>query len=357
VQQPANSPYSNALERVAESLGSRIVAVQEIGGGRNSRVCKVDFESDTSYAVKFYYQDGSGDQSRLQREFSGLQFLIDCCVRCIPRPILADRDEGYAVYEYIRADRLSLCEIGEGDIDQIVGFVKLLKDASQKAINNELTTASEACFSVDALEQNIYMRLQRLLALPNRGGSYAELRFFLKNEFEPFLKDLIRLNNSRPQARSACFDTILATNERVLSPSDFGFHNVLRSSDGKLVFLDFEHFGWDDPAKLVADFLMHPHELMSLSECLKKYFADKILPCFGDRSDVLLKRLEVVYPLYALKWCMILLNEFIPEHWSRRAFAVSAKVDRGLAQMEQLDKARYMLAKSKNASENLPYWS
>src|SRR5690606_1492036 len=49
----------------------------------------------------------------------------------------------------------------------------------------------------------------------------------------------------------------LAPRFRLLSPSDFGFHNMLRRDDGSLAFIDFEYFGWDDPAKLAADFLLH----------------------------------------------------------------------------------------------------
>ena len=45
---------------------------------------------------------------------------------------------------------------------------------------------------------------------------------------------------------------------RVLSPSDFGFHNALRRPDGTIVFVDFEYFGWDDPAKMMADAMLHP---------------------------------------------------------------------------------------------------
>ena len=46
--------------------------------------------------------------------------------------------------------------------------------------------------------------------------------------------------------------------DRVVSPSDFGFHNALRTEDGRLAFLDFEYAGWDDPAKLVCDFELQP---------------------------------------------------------------------------------------------------
>ena len=32
-------------------------------------------------------------------------------------------------------------------------------------------------------------------------------------------------------------------------------------------------------------------------------------------------RLDLLHPLYGLRWCLILLNEFLPERWARRAFA------------------------------------
>ena len=45
---------------------------------------------------------------------------------------------------------------------------------------------------------------------------------------------------------------------RALSPSDFGLHNAMRDEDGRLRFIDFEYFGWDDPVKLVSDTALHP---------------------------------------------------------------------------------------------------
>ena len=53
-------------------------------------------------------------------------------------------------------------------------------------------------------------------------------------------------------------DHPLDTQESVLSPSDFGFHNALLGPDGKLCFIDFEYAGWDDPAKLICDFFCQP---------------------------------------------------------------------------------------------------
>src|SRR5947209_3697626 len=53
-------------------------------------------------------------------------------------------------------------------------------------------------------------------------------------------------------------DRTLAQSERCISPSDFGFHNTIRSEDGRLRFFDFEYAGWDDPAKTVCDFFCQP---------------------------------------------------------------------------------------------------
>ena len=42
-------------------------------------------------------------------------------------------------------------------------------------------------------------------------------------------------------------------NQLILSPSDFGFHNIVKNKK-KLYFLDFEYSGFDDPLKLLSDF-------------------------------------------------------------------------------------------------------
>ena len=50
----------------------------------------------------------------------------------------------------------------------------------------------------------------------------------------------------------------VAKEEKSLSPSDFGFHNMLIDKNGRLRFIDFEYAGWDDPAKIICDFFCQP---------------------------------------------------------------------------------------------------
>jgi hypothetical protein len=138
---------------------------------------------------------------------------------------------------------------------------------------------------------------------------------------------------------------------RILSPSDFGFHNAIRRPDGSLVFIDFEYFGWDDPAKLVSDFLWHP--AMQLSEAHKQQFVSGVARALNNHA-LLAQRLPVAYPLYGVKWCTILLNEFLPEHWARRTFAGDTR-PRETVLAEQLHKARTLAARIADLKVGFPY--
>ncbi|HBE94415.1 MAG TPA: hypothetical protein DDW80_03040 [Desulfovibrio sp.] len=56
-------------------------------------------------------------------------------------------------------------------------------------------------------------------------------------------------------------------------------------------------------------------------------------------------RLAALLPLFGLKWCMILLNEFLAADFARRTFSGERR-DRAEVLRRQLDKARAMLAQS-----------
>ena len=63
----------------------------------------------------------------------------------------------------------------------------------------------------------------------------------------------------------------------ILSPSDFGYNNILLNSN-KLMFLDFEYSGLDDPLKLCFDFIANPNTKFSNieNEIFLKKFSNKL---------------------------------------------------------------------------------
>ena len=67
------------------------------------------------------------------------------------------------------------------------------------------------------------------------------------------------------------------------------------------------------------------------------------------------ERVKIVYPLFGLKWCMIFLNEFLADDFSRRAFAAVGPLDRKRVRREQLQKARNLYQHIKEAYAEFPY--
>ena len=323
-------------EVLLRDLNKEARAFQKLKGGRNSQVFRVDCADGSVFAAKAYFQPVQDQRDRLGTEFRALQFLKSEGVRQIAVPVAADEARRVAVYEFVAGETLRAGEIGDADIDQAVEFLRALKTIADSGQASHLPAASEACFSIAAILENLDVRLRRL---DKASAQQPALADFLRNELIPCrqlaeqrCRDLCRKSGIAP-------NTEISLSERTLSPSDFGFHNALRGAGGRLVFVDFEYFGWDDPAKTVADFLLHPG--MQLPPALKQRFFSGMIAAFAGVPE-LGRRVSAVHPLFGLKWCAILLNEFTLEDRARRCFAGGAKG--AWNERVQLERARRMLA-------------
>ena len=335
-----------------ESLSRQASRFEKLKGGRNSQVLRVDCTDGSAFAAKAYFKSDHDPRDRLGVEFHALEFLKTQRVSQVAEPRAKDSARQVGIYEFVHGQALRAGDAGEREVDQAVEFLRLLKAVSAIATTREFCPASEACFSIDAILQSVDGRLARL---QKAAAGSPDLARFLREDLLPF----------RIAAEDWCIDhcrrhTIsmtgeIALEERTLSPSDFGFHNALRQPDGELVFLDFEYFGWDDPAKTISDFLLHP--AMALTPALKqRFFSGAILALQTPGSSAPLSaRVEAVYPLFGLKWCAILLNEFTLEHMARRCFAdaTPGAWNGGV----QIEKARRLLAGLSHDYRDFPFHS
>ncbi len=324
--EPLERDFEDVLE-LARRLCGTPISVEICRGGGNNRVYHV-VARDAAYALKCYGAIES-DRDRLSQEFDGLSFLKDAGIeRCIPAPYAIDRESRCALYEWIDGCKLS----GHGivDIDAAVTFLGQLHRVRNLPSAATLPPATEAVLQPLDLLAQLQRRLTRLASVT---ASERALAGFLHTELEPELR--------RRAARLTALadrDT-LPLGARTLSPSDFGFHNTIRRSDGNLVFIDFEYFGWDDPVKLVADFLWHP--AMQLSRAERTRFVDGVTLLFaGDPGFS--RRLELTFPLYGIRWALIMLNEFMPALRARRAYS-GQRGDWTKVKAQQLAKARAAL--------------
>jgi thiamine kinase-like enzyme len=327
-------------------MGVKTLTQIDLAGGRNSRVQLITCKSNQRFIVKHYFSHRFEKRDRLKVEFSAYRFLHKNGVNSVPFALAQDPKIGVGIYSYIEGEKINPLEASNLDIDQIIEFACKLKQVKKNTVKSFPYNASEACFSTQDLLRNLHTRTNRLLKLPLEKKNYADLNRFLKKEFVPFCQQL-----------SKSITPLTTLKElTTLSPSDFGLHNTLKRPDGGLSFLDFEYFGLDDPAKMISDFLLHPHPLMAFSSHQKQRIFKKFLEGFAE-DGTLKQRLKIVYPYYGLKWCLILLNEFIPQEALRRDFARQDKG--GLSpkerQQEQLEKTIKMLNKVQLEYINFPY--
>lgn len=331
----------DALEAVLESP---VASAERVGTGRNSRIYRVRCGGE-EYAAKFYFGPTADGRDRLEVEFSALQFLWRRGVRCIPQPLRADPARQVAVYPFIAGEALDARTISSDDLVQLLSFVGELRRIGGGPEARALPPAAEAFFTVAGVVGNVRRRLERLQAHGGEGTAYDALRHFLWDAFSPAL-DRFAARTEASGLRE------LGWPYRTLSPSDLGFHNALRAPDGRLTFLDFEYFGWDDPAKTLSDVLLHPR--MQLARKHRLRLAEAFDGIFGADPDWRW-RVELLYPLFALKWCLIMLNEFRPEQIARRRYVDRSREEVEVIQMRQLEAARALLARTMREEGRFPY--
>ena len=317
-------------------------------GGGNNRVFVVHAEY-ARYLAKVYFSHPADKRDRLGTEFAFLSYAWNAGLRCVPRPISRNTESNIGLYEFVEGRKLALPDLDREHVWQAARFFRDLNAHSNRDMGAILPEASEACFSALEHFALVDRRIERLVGFPAESPVDHEAISFITE-----LDDAWRLISDRitRQLGRQTVTAVLGIADRCVSPSDFGFHNALRQRDGRMIFLDFEYFGWDDPAKMIADFLLHP--AMNLSPDLKKKFASAVFRRFSDWPN-LIERVESVYPLFGLKWCMIFLNEFLPDPFLRRQFAAVAVPDRATSQMQQLDKSRQMLGRIRREYELFPY--
>ncbi|MBI9109615.1 hypothetical protein [Maridesulfovibrio ferrireducens] len=337
---------SEIEQLVHNSLEKKVLSAKRIYAGRNSKVYKILCESGETYAVKFYTQLTADGLSRLDQEWAAISFMTQNRIKNIPVPVAIDSSKQAAIYSFINGTPVD--KIKNNDIHEVLTFLKELKTSSTtgKALN--ISSAAEACFSPAEVVENINKRFNILTAIPEEDELFREMRLFLEKDFSEELEKSTTF--AKNQLGIETWNSPLPDKLRTLSPSDLGFHNALRTSHNNLYFVDFEYFGWDDPVKTASDFLLHP--AMNLTKTDIKIFYYGMNEIFRNDKNFEI-RFKSLLPLFRLKWCLILLNEFSNKNLKRRAFASGTPDNVQNLRKAQLEKAKLFLAKDKKILNTL----
>ncbi len=304
------------------------VAPLEAGG--NNRVYSV-WSGSEHFAAKWYFHDPTDRRDRLGAEYGFLAHAWRCGLRCVPQPYASDPEAHLALYAFVEGARPAAAEVDRALVLEAAQFFARLNAVESRAQAVSLPMASEACFSTAEHLQMVDQRIGRLDAIAPEPGVHTEARHFVARLAEQWVgaKAAILAASANPAG-------VLPQASRCLSPSDFGFHNALRRPDGALCFIDFEYAGWDDPAKAIGDFFAHPGVPVP-----RRHYEDFLrVACapFPDPESTA-ARARMLEPVFRVKWCCIILNEFLPDAARRRRFADPA-ADSVVRKRRQLAKAR-----------------
>jgi hypothetical protein len=285
--------------------------------GRNNRVWVVESSRGRS-VLKKYRRSAADVRDRLATEYRFLELLNANGIEHVPEPIAYDGDLHMALYSFLPGTPIG--EVTRDHICQSAEFVLRVDGLRAHPSALAIPAASEACFSIRDHLDSVRVRAEQLVTLSVESPLHEEVRRLARSGLLPALD---RINATvMAGIDHDDLDRPLTDRDRILSPSDFGFHNVLES-EGVLQFLDFEYAGWDDPAKLICDFVCQPDLPLDLE--LGQFFMRRL--CMAIDSERVAERVELLLPLHRLKWCCILLNGFRGMEWSEPSSTGMVEVD------------------------------
>lgn len=334
------SELEPAIINLMKEIGCRRFSFGRLPGSANNQVFRIETDR-RQFLLKVYFRHHADTRDRLGAEFEFLRFAWDRGLRCIPEPLRCDGTLSLGLYEFVVGRRPEPEEIGENEVKQAADFFLELNLHKDKAEASGLPVASEACFSIGSHVQCVERRLQRLEKITSSSPVDLDARDFIRNDLMRVWGKTRRSIDDKAREKGLSIDTELDLDERCLSPSDFGFHNALLTPAGKLRFLDFEYAGWDDPAKMICDFFCQQAVPVPL-----KYYGwfSRMVTSGWLAQEQILARSSMLLPLYRIKWCCIILNDFLPEGNARREFAGSNDGHESRKAL-QLQKAQALLAR------------
>ncbi len=295
--------------------------------GGNNRVFRV-ISGNSSYVLKKYFVSDKDGRDRLAAEFNFSQFLWKNGIRKIAQPFSKNCEKHSGLYQYVEGKRP-----GRNDVkkDYIIKAMDFIDDINSPALRGAalkpgrvIDMASDFCSCTEQYIDGVEKRIERISQIRVCDDATQALSDFLTAWLVPEWKKI--RNNI---CRSEFFETLISDLHLILSPSDFGFHNCLINGSGQMFFIDFEYAGWDDPVKLICDFFCQPEIPVSMQ--FFDYCAERIHKIAG--TDIA-HRAEALMPLFRIKWCCIMLNDFLKSGSQRRRYAFFDE-DRRMVQLKK----------------------
>ena len=317
-----------------DCLDNLVIRSQPSGG--NNKVFILEINGTPKYVLKHYFRHVSDPRDRFRTEWTFLEYARDAGVSCVPKSIVCDPERGITIFEYIKGHKVLAEQLSGNHISQLIDFFESLNKKTDSNNLKHLSNASDSCFSMRDHLECVNRRINRLLQIDKEseinGSAYHFIRYDLIPLWEKIQTGILN------QGKKGIFkiDETLADRDICISPSDFGFHNAIQTDAGRVFFIDFEYAGRDDPVKMICDFFCQPE--VPIPHSYLPMFSTRVLGRL-DNPKPHYQRLEMLLPVHTIKWCCIILNEFLPVGRARRMFA-NQEINIDEIKQKQLKKAK-----------------
>lgn len=318
---PESVPIPEALRGfLAASAGVDPSEVLALAGGARHRVLRVG-DATRRVVVKLHGPPRAGFDDSFAREWRMHRFIEAQAGGRVPALVAADAGLRCLVFEWIDADvDLPRPPLDARLLGAMAEFVARINRPGLREVARAegLPMASEGGLRLADHLACARRRIDRLLR--TGGPDHAAMHRFVRDQLMPaWQAEAARI----AERDEAIHDPAV---EPIVSPSDFGRHNLLETRDGAVRFIDFEHAGWDDPAKLVADLILQPEHPLDSRQAAA--FIEPLLAT-GCVMPGLVARTRRLLGVQRLKWVAIVLNPFLaPEEAGP---AAGARLDACLA--------------------------
>lgn len=277
-------------------MGFNIISnLKEIKEGRNSNVFR--FKANKRDLVLKIYKHRSN--LRIKRESLFYKFLNKINSKQVITPINFSIKNNMAVLPYI--DGFKIKKIKNTHIKEVSNFVNQI---NKSKISKKLPLA------IDGIQDRMYhiklceKKINQLKSIKINSVVKKNFSTFLTSKIIPKFVEIKK--NFKVIKKHDLPKMKLTKKEMIVSPSDFGFHNII-TKNKKLFFIDFEYAGLDDPIKLLCDFYCQPDQIMK-DEQKKIFIKDLSLKNYSMKR--LNSYVKIFLSFHRLKWCCIMLNEF-----------------------------------------------
>jgi thiamine kinase-like enzyme len=275
----------------------------KITNGVNSQIYKI-WEGKNKFILKIYPKNDFLERDRIKSEYNFLTLLNKSGYSNVPKPVNWNFDNKWMLMSFLNGKHIR--NIEDIHYKKLFKFIIELQKLKENKLARIIKDASEAYFKI--IDHYVGIK-KRLKLFSDKLDSLTYLSNENKQQLDSLLEKLnletvLIYKNEISNLSERKLTEELNYNQKVLSQSDIGFHNIFQDKKNNLLFFDFEYAGWDDCFKMIADLVLQPDygietkNFNLLDEILKKYICTE--------SDH--KRLLITILIYRIKWTCIILN-------------------------------------------------